>query len=114
MDTPSSLIISDSMKVTVLYDETGRQLCLRRVSGLDRLRLFKALGPELSQNLPYLGVALLAVSVTAIDNVPVPSPVTEAQVESLVQRLGDEGLIAIAAASSEDVTDDAELAKTGN
>ena len=35
---------------------------------------------------------------TAIDDVPVPPPATEAQIEGLVARLGDEGLAAIAAA----------------
>ena len=68
---------------------------LRRIGALDKLRLFKAVGPSLAQNEPYLGMALLAFAVAAIDGVPVPSPVNEAQIESLVARLGDSGLAAI-------------------
>jgi hypothetical protein len=41
-------------------------------------------------------MALLACSVTAIDGVPVPPPVTEEQLESLVRRLGDAGISAAA------------------
>jgi hypothetical protein len=77
-------------------DGGGRQLQLRRLTALDKLRLFKAVGPVLSQNEPYLGMAILACSVSAIDGVPVPTPTTEAQIEGLVSRLGDAGLASAA------------------
>ncbi len=82
----------------VVKDGDGRELVLRRLTALDRLRLFKAIGPTLSQNNLYLGMATLAASVTAIDTIPVPSPVSEGQVEALVARLGDVGIAAVAAA----------------
>jgi hypothetical protein len=41
-------------------------------------------------------MAILASSVTAIDDVPVPLPSTETQIEALVSRLGDSGIEAIA------------------
>jgi hypothetical protein len=34
--------------------------------------------------------------VTEIDGVPVPAPASEAQIEALVERLGEEGLTAVA------------------
>lgn len=77
-------------------DREGRLLTLRRMGALDRLRLFKAIGPVLAQNPPYLGMAMLASSVTAIDEVPVPAPATEAQIEALISRLGDSGIAAVA------------------
>jgi hypothetical protein len=43
-------------------------------------------------------MAVLACSVLAIDDVPVPAPVTESQIETLVSRLSDDGLAAIAGA----------------
>lgn len=76
----------------------GRRYRLRRMNVLDRLRMFRALGPELSDNEAYLGIAYLACAVSAIDDVPVPVPVNAAQVEQLVGRLGDDGIAAIAAA----------------
>jgi hypothetical protein len=43
-------------------------------------------------------MAILASSVTAIDDIPIPSPSTETQIEALVSRLGDSGIEAIAEA----------------
>jgi hypothetical protein len=98
MDTPSSRIVAASLVQTMVRDGEGRELALRRMTALDRLRLFKAVGPQLAQNTPYLGMAMLAASVCSIDGVPVPPPVTEGQVEALVSRLGDSGIAAAASA----------------
>jgi hypothetical protein len=45
-------------------------------------------------------MAVLACSVTSIDDVPVPAPVNEQQIEAMVARLGDSGITAVAAALS--------------
>jgi hypothetical protein len=47
-------------------------------------------------------MATLAAAVIAIDTIPVPSPVTEGQLEALVGRLGDSGIAAVAAAFAAD------------
>lgn len=98
MDSPSSRIVAAASATTQTVDAEGRRLELRRLGALDKLRLFKAVGPSLAQNAPYLGMAMLASSVTAIDGVPVPPPVTELQVEQMVSRLGDSGISAVAEA----------------
>ncbi|MDR3536524.1 MAG: hypothetical protein P4L71_08490 [Acetobacteraceae bacterium] len=77
-------------------DGRGRILAIRRLSVLDRLRLFKAAGPVLAENHPWFGMAVLATSVAAIDGVPVPMPANELQIEAAVSRLGEEGLSAVA------------------
>jgi hypothetical protein len=97
-DTPSARLIAAAQAAPDVTDTQGRRLTLRRLTALDKLRLFKAAGPVLAQNQPWLGMAILAASVVAIDDVPVPPPVNEAQVEALVGRLGDAGIAAIAAA----------------
>jgi hypothetical protein len=74
----------------------GRRYTLRGMNVLDRLRLFKAVGAELANNEAYLGIAYLAFAVSAIDGVPVPLPANEQQLESLVNKLGDSGIAAIA------------------
>jgi hypothetical protein len=107
-------MVADAAASFVISDDRGRQISFRRVSALDRLRLFKALGRDLAQNAPYLGMALLAVSVTAIDDIPVPPPVSEAQLETLVQRLGDDGLGAIADALADECCDATEISTSGN
>jgi hypothetical protein len=95
-EAPSARIVAQYTASVIVRDPEGRELSVRRLTALDRLRLFKAVGPDLSQNAPYLGMAMLAVAVTAIDGVPVPAPVTEAQLEALVLRLGDGGIAAVA------------------
>ena len=95
---PSAQIVASAGQPNVISDANGRRLTLRRMNALDKLRLFKAAGATLSQNEPWLGMALLACSVLAIDDVPVPVPANEQQIEALVARLGDAGIAAAAAA----------------
>ena len=94
-DTPSRQIVAAANERLSVVDGNGRSIEFRRPNALDRLRLFKAVGPVLAENDRYLGLALLAACVTAIDGVPVPAPATENQVEALVQRLDDTGLTAV-------------------
>jgi hypothetical protein len=101
METPSARIIAAAQAAPEVMDAQGRTLSLRRLTALDKLRLFKAAGPVLAQNQAWLGMAVLACSVAAIDAVPVPFPATEAQVEGLVSRLGDAGIAAVASALTE-------------
>ena len=114
MVTPSVQLVSAAMLPLVVHDADGRELVLRRMTALDRLRLFKAIGPVLSQNNLYLGMATLAASVTSIDAVPVPPPVTEGQIEALVARLGDTGIAAVAGAFAAEARPDMGSAEQGN
>ncbi len=93
---PATGIIAAAAAEFVAVTADGTRLTLRRLNALDKLRLFKAAGPALSQNEPWLGMALLASSVVAIDDIPVPLPVTEHQIEAMVGRLGDIGIAAVA------------------
>ncbi len=109
METPSARIVAAAAALRVVTDGQGRRLTLRRLNALDKLRLFKAAGPQLAHNQPWLGMAMLACSVAAIDEVPVPVPMTEQQIEGLVARLGDAGIAAAAAALEADPTPSAAL-----
>jgi hypothetical protein len=111
MNTPSATIVNAAQEALTATDVQGRRLTLRRLDALGKLKLFKALGPALAQNEPYLGMALLAASVAKIDDVPCPSLVSEALIESMVQRLGDVGLAAVAQALRSDETLDSDMAK---
>jgi hypothetical protein len=96
--TPSATIVTSAMAIQIIVDEQGRRLTIRRLNALDRLRLFKAAGPFLAQNQPWLGMALVACSVAAIDDIPFPPPVSEPQIEAMIGRLGDAGIAAVASA----------------
>lgn len=97
----------------IITDKAGRKLSLRNVGVLETLRLYKALGPELSINHAYIGMAIVVASVAILDGVPLPFPNSEAGVENLLQRLGDDGAAAVAAAIKPE-TLDAVVAQAGN
>ncbi|GAB0116898.1 hypothetical protein [Acidisoma sp. 7E03] len=96
MSAPAAALLAAGAVIETV-DGEGRVLSVRPPHALDQLRLFKAVGPRLAQNQPYLGMALVACAVVAIDGVPVPCPSNEQQIESLVLRLGDTGLRAAGA-----------------
>lgn len=113
---PSETVVAAAVGIETILDADGRRLTIRRMTALDRLRLFKAAGPLLSQNQPWLGMALIACSVTAIDDVPVPPPSNELQIEAMVSRLGDAGVAAVAHALEPSADEDATqlVANAGN
>ena len=94
--TPSETIVATASTARTVMDANGRRLSLRQMTALDKLRLFKAAGPDLAQNQPWLGMAMLACSVMALDDVPVPPATCEQHIESMVSRLGDAGIAAVA------------------
>lgn len=96
-ETATAQVTQATTQPESVTDSLGRTLSLRKVGALQKLRLFKACGANASSN-PYLGMAMLASAVSAIDEIPVAQPVNEQQIEALVQRLGDEGLEAVGTA----------------
>ena len=102
MITPTDLVVATANRTLEIFDGRGRKLTVRRINALDRLRLLKAAGPELSQNDAWLNMAALTISVVEIDGIPRPTPTNERQVESAVSELGDSGLHAIAEALRSD------------
>lgn len=95
---PAESIVDAATRPIAVTDTKGRNILARRLMALDTLRLLKAAGPVLAHNEPWLSVASLAFSVLEVDGVPIPTPTSEAQIESVVAKLGDEGLSAVAAA----------------
>ena len=112
--TPSETVLAAGGGPDDVAAADGRRITLRRLNALDRLRLFKAAGPVLAHNQPWLGMAALAWCVTAIDGVPVPVPGNEAQIEALIGRLGDVGIDAVAAALDAEIDRTEALANAGN
>ena len=94
--TPSEIITREAAETFEVKDGLGRILTVRKLRALDRLRLLKAAGPELSQNDAWLNVAALAACIVEIDRVPRITPANERQIENMVSELGDSGLEAIA------------------
>ena len=114
--TPSASVVASATAVRTVVDPDGRRLTLRQLTALDKLRLFKAAGSQLAQNQPWLGMAILACSVAAIDDIPVPPLANELQIEAMVSRLGDAGIATIAQALQQNAepTRSELLANAGN
>ena len=112
--TPSQSILQEGLKTSITFDKRGRKIVVRYPTALDTLRLFKAAGPVLAQNEPWLAMAMLAFAVLEIDGIPVPPPSTEPQIESLIDRLGDEGLAAVAATVGAVENLETTVTQTGN
>ena len=97
MSSPTELIAGRAGKIFNIIDDNGRELKIRRIDALDRLRLLKAAGPELARNDAWLNMAALAFAVVEIERTPRISPATERQIETIVSELGDSGISAVAA-----------------
>lgn len=93
---PSKRIINAANQILTVRDADNRKIEFRRPNALDTLRLLKTAGPVLSQNEAWLSMASLAFTVTNIDDLPIPQPTSEVQIENLIDRLGDAGVGAIA------------------
>ena len=112
--TPTQTYVAAAHDVREVTDAAGRTITIRRPTTVDRLRLFKAVGPALTANERYLGLAMLAFTVMAIDDVPYPQPANEHQIESLLDRLGDDGIAAIGASLAPSDTEGLATATPGN
>lgn len=100
--TPSERIIMAANAEKTVTDSLGRKLTYRRLLALDRARLFKAMGPGISQTAPYVGMAMIACSCTSIDGTPLPFPTSDQMIENSISRLDDEGMEAISTAIVEE------------
>lgn len=76
-------------------DAKGRKLTLRKITVLDQVRLLRAIGPAQSSNEPYVNIVTMAASVSDIGGVPLPFPRNEAQIDAAIERIGDEGFVAL-------------------
>ncbi|AST27998.1 hypothetical protein [Ralstonia pseudosolanacearum] len=86
--------LTEGMTVT---DSRGRSITLKRPNLLAQFRLVEAAGDSAS-NAAYMNMVRPLLFVTAIDGENVPPPITKPQVEALIQRVGEEGYEAVAAA----------------
>lgn len=98
-ETPSQQITKP--KIVTVTDALGRKIEVRKLKVLDQMRLFDVVGKERSVNEKYMVYAMLAYSVSQIDNDPIPSPTTMIALEMTVQQLDDEGFVAVTRAFSE-------------
>jgi len=100
-DTPSEAIVKAGTASTIAKDARGRSIHIRKLSVVDRMKMYEALGSDLVDNEKYFGTAVLAFLVTDIDDDPIVKPTSKKQLEILLGTLDDDGLDAIASKVSE-------------
>ncbi len=88
--TPSEQIVKSSAQEICVTDALGHELRLKKPNPLANLDFAKAAGSD-KLNLLYLAEVAHLKFIAAIDDVPVATPTTEAELRALYQRLGEEG-----------------------
>jgi hypothetical protein len=91
----------ESPKTVIKKDAGGREIEVRKLKPIDRLRILEIIGADNANNGPYLGYATLAASVTKIDGADVPRITTKIALEAMVSRLDEAGLDAVGQAFRE-------------
>jgi hypothetical protein len=79
----------------MVKDNAGRLLKVKRLSALDRVRLFRAMGATDSENRMLSSYASTAAAVTEIDGSHVAFPQSSISLDALIQRLDEAGLEAV-------------------
>lgn len=79
----------------------GRQIGVRRMGPLGRMRMCSIIGAENSKNEIYLSMAVPAFCTASIDGDSVPPINTVLALETVAERLGDAALLQITLALSE-------------
>lgn len=113
VETPSQAIVNAANKTAEAVDPAGRRITIKKITLLERSRLLRVVGPELSGNMQWMGLAIVAASVTSIDGDLMAKPGTVREIEALFSLLDDDGLNAVAesyaknfgGASQDDVID---------
>jgi hypothetical protein len=107
----SNVTVIDDRNAMV-KDSAGRTIKVKRLSALDRVRLFRAMGATDSENRMLQSYAATAAAVTEIDSAPVVFPISSVALDFLIQRLDEHGLSAaieglLALAPKDDVAKEA-------
>ena len=87
--------MSDDGSTDTLTDALGRKLRIKNLNALEQMKLLRAVGPMQSQNQPYFHMVECAAMVVDIDGRPCSMPTNERQIDTAVERLGDEGMAAV-------------------
>jgi hypothetical protein len=93
---PAPAVAAPSKTTATAMDSRGRNITVRRLLPLHKLRLFAVAG-ELASNEAWMSLAAIAWAVTSIDSDPVTVN-SRREIEYVLERLSDEGLEAAALA----------------
>ena len=87
----SQQIVEDAARPSVCKDKKGRNIELRQIKGLLRMKFLKMLGHE-HENGAYVAYATLAACIASVNGEALRFPETHLQLEAVVERF-DDGLL---------------------
>lgn len=94
-DLPSAQVVAHSVAEVSVVDASGRSITLKKPGVLAQFKLVEMLGDS-AQNAAYVGMVLPLIYVTAIDGETIPRITTKLGLEGLIQRLDEDGVMAVA------------------
>lgn len=94
-ETPTDQVMAKASESEVIKDSCGRSIKLKNPGVLAQYRLVKMIGAESAKNEVYVNMLVPLLWVSEIDGDSVGVPLSEREIEALIQRLGEEGISAI-------------------
>lgn len=91
-DAPSVEVVKAATAEASVKDARGRNITLRKPGALAQFRLMEAVG---GTNAGYIHMCMPLIYVAAIDGDTISPIRTKGEVEALVQRLEEDGLVAV-------------------
>ena len=88
-DTPTEAVVRQQQNSTTLRSAEGNEFVIRKLSPIQKMKLFAVLGPELTNNSHYLGYAVIAVCIMSINGEPLPFPSSRRDLEALIGRISE-------------------------
>lgn len=100
-DAPAPVVVaSDGVtlidkRTASVVDSHGRTIKIKKLSALDRMRLFHAVGAEDSENRLFMSYASAAATVTELEGMAVTPIANQIQLSALMARLDEYGIEAV-------------------
>lgn len=90
--TPTQEMSVEANKTVTVQDERGRTITLKKPGIVQYFRMMKMVGDYPQR---YINLAYPLLFVTSIDGDPVSFPNSEAEIDALIVRLGDDGVASV-------------------
>ena len=94
-DTPTAQIIAKAAAEFEIRDSVGRKITLKKPPVLAQFRIVEVVGDS-AGNETYMRMILPLIYVTGIDDAPVFQPTSKVELEGLIGRLDEHGIVAVA------------------
>lgn len=93
--TPSQASIEMGTDETSFHDDAGRAYVVRTMSRLEFMRFARMMGPENTQNVMWMNMAMAAACVRSIDGKAFRLPTSPDMVEMRIENMSDDALAKI-------------------